>query len=97
MSVSLVFVCFGEKIYLQSCCNDNVKKYLTSPTCTTIAPYYYIAFASAAEMTDAEKAAEEAAMKTAEQEMMESAAPYTPPEGKLITFFSTAPYIMLSN
>jgi len=32
-------------------------------------------------MTDAEKAAEEAAMKTAEQEMMESAAPYTPPEG----------------
>jgi len=40
-----------------------------------------VAFATAAEMTDAEKAAEEAAMKTAEQEMMESAAPYTPPEG----------------
>ena len=32
-------------------------------------------------MTDAEKAAEEAAMNAAEQEMMESAAPYTPPEG----------------
>ena len=42
-------------------------------------------------MTDAEKAAEEAAMKTAEQEMMESAAPYTPPEGKLITFFFYCP------
>ena len=57
------------------------------PLCITIA------FATAAEMTDAEKAAEEAAMKTAEQEMMESAAPYTPPEGKLTYFsiISTAP------
>ena len=60
----------------------------------------YIAFATAAEMTDAEKAAEEAAMKTAEQEMMESAAPYTPPEGKLtiLSYYFYAPlYIMLSN
>ena len=51
-------------------------------------------------MTDAEKAAEEAAMTTAEQEMMESAAPYTPPEGKLtiLSYYFYAPlYIMLSN
>ena len=64
-----------------------MKKYLTSPHLVPLPLLYYIAFATAAEMTDAEKAAEEAAMKSAEQEMMESAAPYTPPEGKLITFF----------
>jgi len=61
-----------------------VKKYLNQPH--LVCPSYNLAFATAAEMTDAEKAAEEAAMKTVEQEMMESAAPYTPPEGKLTYF-----------
>jgi len=40
-----------------------------------------IAFASAAEMTEAEKSAEEAAAAAAAEEMIDAAQPYAPPEG----------------
>ena len=49
----------------------------------------YTVFAAAAEMTEAEKAAEESAANAAEAEMVEAAAPYAPPEGSSGTLLNS--------
>ena len=67
--------------------------YFSPPTLLQIYTSHiqYTVFAAAAEMTEADKAAEESAANAAEAEMAEAAAPYAPPEGSsgtLLQFIS---------
>ena len=62
---------------------------LTNPIAIIPLMYNNTVFAAAAEMTEAEKAAEESAANAAEAEMVEAAAPYAPPEGSSGTLLNS--------